>query len=204
MCTETIFRTAGLDANAPHECEVVFTLARHLLPDAEPPRDPAVLRPLIIGEEPAQDDRITLQVTDKWQRLGAQTADLVELIRRIRARHDVHLIGSQTERAYCDRIAADARAEVETFSDVPAWERAIATSRALVAPDSGASHVAGMTGTRVVTCFAPADFALQTARWSPWAAPHRAVKIEGEPWPIVAADALESLLTGSPRPVYKG
>jgi ADP-heptose:LPS heptosyltransferase len=203
MCTETIFRTAGLDPRAPHECEVVFKLAHRLLPHAEPPREPALLRPIVLDREPAPDARIAIQVTDKWERLGAQLQDVEDLIRRIAARHTVRLIGAQTEWEYCDRVSSAVSLPVETFSALADWKASIAAAKALVAPDSGAVHVAGMTGTRVVACFSPKHFALQTARWSPWAAPNRIVKIE-EPWPLVAADALEFLLTDSPRAIYKG
>lgn len=203
MCTETIHRTAGLDPRAPHECEVVFKLAHRLVPDAEPSRDPADLRPMVLERDPLPDDRIAIQITDKWERLGARTNDLVELIDRIAAEHSVRLIGSQSERAYCTILATQASRNVELFDEVGPWKDAIAASPALVAPDSGAVHVAGMTGTRVVACFAPQNFMLQTSRWSPWAALHRIVKIE-EPWPLVAADALGLLLTDSRRAVYKG
>jgi len=203
MCTETIFRTAGLDPRAPHECEVVFKLAHRLMPEAEPPRDVAGLRAIVLDREPAADERIAIQVTDKWERLGARLQDVVELIQRVAAHHSVRLIGAQTESEFCARVSASAALPVQTFTALEDWKAAIAAARALVAPDSGASHVAGMTGTRVVTCFGPHDFALQTARWSPWAAPYRIVKIDGL-WPLVAADALELLLTDSPGRVYRG
>ena len=204
MCTETIFRTAGLDPAAPHECEVVFKLVRHIIPDPEPPRDPAVLRPFVLEGEPIPDERIAIQITDKWERLGAGTGEIVEIVDRIAQAHTVRLIGASHERAYCERIAEAAKLPVETFDELNGWKNSIAAARALVAPDSGAVHVAGMIGTRVVACFAARDFALQTARWSPWAAAHRIIKMEGESWPIVAADALESLLTGNRSAVYRG
>lgn len=204
MCTQTIFRTAGLDPSAPHECEVVFKLAQALLPDAEPARDPAILRRLLIDDEPAGDERIAIQITDKWGRLGAEEEQVVDLVRRIAARHAVHLIGSQGERAYCERIAGAVHLAVDTFETLNDWKCSIAAARALVAPDSGAVHVAGMTGTRVVACFAREHFALQTARWSPWAAPYRVIKMDDELWPMVAGDALELLLTDSRQSVYKG
>jgi ADP-heptose:LPS heptosyltransferase len=203
MCTETIFRTAGLDARAPHECEVVFKLAHRLMPEAEPPRDAAVLRPMVIDVEPAADERVAIQITDKWERLGACFDDVVELIRRIAASRPVRLIGAQAERALCDRMSATVMLPVDTFDALSGWKTSIAAAKAVVAPDSGAVHVAGMTGTRVVACFAPHEFSLQSARWSPWAAPYRIVKMEGL-WPLVAADALELLITDNPRAVYKG
>ncbi len=37
--TSTIYRSAGLDRRAPHECQVLFALGRPLLPDEHPTRD---------------------------------------------------------------------------------------------------------------------------------------------------------------------
>jgi ADP-heptose:LPS heptosyltransferase len=204
MCTHTIFRTAGLDPLAPHECAVVFKLAADLVPETEPPRDPAVLRELVLDSEPQPDSRAVLQITDKWERLGASLEHVRELFRRLKAHHGVRLIGAEREREYCERFAASANERVETFGDLARWKNAIAASPAVIAPDSGAVHVAGMTGTAVVACFASEHFALQTGRWAPWAAPNRVVEMRGDAWPMVAADALESLITGSPRAVYKG
>ena len=204
MCTQTVFRTAGLDPRAPHECAVVFKLAGNLLPETDPPRDAALLREFVLDAEPQTDARIALQVTDKWERLGASLDRVLELFERLRTRHRVRLIGAAQERDYCERFAAAAGFSVETFADIAEWKDAIAASRAVMAPDSGAVHVAGMTGTPVAACFASEQFALQTARWAPWAAPNRVVEMVGETWPMVAADALESLLTGSASAAYKG
>lgn len=204
MCTQTIFRTAGMDANAPHECDVVFKLGAHLVADAQAPRDPQALRPLILDEEPAPDPRVALQITDKWERLGASFDRVCGLYRRIAERHDVRPIGAQAERAYCDRFAQATGARVETFTGLREWKSAIAAALAIVAPDSGALHVAGMSGTPALACFASPNFALQTARWSPWAAPYADVEMRGDAWPLAAADALESLLSGRERAAYKG
>lgn len=197
LCTQTIRRTAGLDARAPHEAQVLFELGRSILgAGAEPSRDVRFLRPLVLDDEPAPDGRIALQITDKWERLGTKLDDVVELVRRIAARHDVRLIAPSREGAYADRFEQAASMPVERFDDLAPWKSAIAAARALVAPDSGALHVAGMIGTPTVAAFAPvSQFALQTARWSPWAAPHRIVKMDGA-WPIVAEDALEDILSG--------
>ncbi len=204
MCTEAIYRTAGLDPTAPHECEVIFKLARHVIPDPEPPRDPAVLRLIVLDDVPLPDERIAVQITDKWERLGARTGEVAELVTLLAQTHGVRLIGAAQERAYCERIGQAANLPVQTFDALNDWKNSIAAARALVAPDSGAVHVAGMTGTRVVACFAPRDFTLQTARWSPWAAAHRNVKMEGESWPLVAADSLEAVLSGNQTAVYRG
>jgi ADP-heptose:LPS heptosyltransferase len=204
LCTRTIRRTAGLDERAPHEAEVLFELGRAILGDeAEPPRDPQRLRPLVLDDEPVVDQRVALQVTDKWERLGARLEDVAETARRIAERNEVRAIAAQCEAAYADRFEVAAAMPVERFDDVAPWKRAIAAARVLVAPDSGALHVAGTIGTPTVAAFpATPAFALQTARWSPWAAPHRIVKMEGL-WPIVVQDALEDLLSGR-QPIYRG
>ncbi|MGZ3497625.1 MAG: glycosyltransferase family 9 protein [Vulcanimicrobiaceae bacterium] len=204
LCTQTIRRTAGLDARAPHEAQVLFELGRTILGDAaEPTRDARVLRPLVLDDEPIPDRRVAFQITDKWERLGARFDDVVELVRRIAVRHDIRLIAPSRESAYADRIEDATATQVERFVELAPWKSAIAAARVLVAPDSGALHVAGMVGTPTVAAFAPIrEFALQTARWSPWAAPYRIVKMEGA-WPIVAEDAVEELLSGR-RTIYTG
>lgn len=203
MCTRTVFRTAGLDANAPHECEVVFSLARALTGDFEPPRDARILRPLVIDDEPPADERVAFQVTDKWQRLGAPLSAVVEAAQRVMRTRRVRFVASTHERDYVQAFAQAANVPVESFDALEPWKNAIAAARAIVAPDSGAAHVAGMVGTPVVSCFSREKFALQSRRWSPWAAAHRVVSMEAQ-WPLVAADALDDVLTGSAPFSYTG
>jgi ADP-heptose:LPS heptosyltransferase len=204
MCTQTIFRTAGLDSRAPHECEVVFKLAASLLPYAEPPRDPAVLREIVLDQMPAPDTRIAMQITRKWERLGASIEHVREVYRRAAQQREVRLIGSESEAEYCDRFAEAAGVSVERFDSLSSWKNAIAAARAVLAPDSGAVHVAGMIGTPVVACFAHEHFTVQSSRWAPWAAPHAVVAMQNDAWPLAAADALESLLSGREDVEYKG
>lgn len=203
MCTHTVYRTAGLDPRALHECEVVFSLARTIAPEPEPSRDPRVLRPYVIDEEPQPDARIAFQITDKWLRLGASMEAVIELARRITERHDVRFIAAQQEASFASAFTQAMGRRVELFASIAPWKHAIAAARALLAPDSGAAHVAGMVGTPVVSCFANQAFALQSRRWSPWAAPHRVLPMDG-PWPMIAADALEDLLSGNPQFSYIG
>ena len=76
------------------------------------------------------------------------------------------------ERDYADRFERATGARVDRFERIDDWKSAIASSRAIVAPDSGALHVAGTIGTPVVAVFPDSpQFELQTARWHPWAAP---------------------------------
>ena len=94
-------------------------------------------------------------------------------------RRPVHRVDA--ERDYADEIEIAAGIRIDRFDSLDAWKDAIAEAPALVAPDSGALHVAGTIGTPVVGVFpASAQFDLQVARWSPWAAPSRIVKAEGD------------------------
>ena len=188
-----VYRSAGLDRRAPHECEVLFRLGTPLLGDAAPQRDVRRLRPLVLEREPEADGRIALQITDKWERLGIAFASVVELVRRTSAFGELRLLASEDESAYAARIETATGIPVERFAELEPWKSAIGAASAVIAPDSGALHVAGFVGTPAVAVFPPGrNFRLQVARWSPWAAPHRIVRAD-EGWPARAADVLSQL-----------
>jgi ADP-heptose:LPS heptosyltransferase len=190
--TEGVFRTAGLDSRAPHEYQVLFQLVKTLT-GGVPTRDPALLRPLVIESEPEPGDRVTMQITDKWERLGIASDAVVEMVRRVEG-FGGRFIAASAEGAYADAIESAGGISVERFDALEPWKNAIAQAPAFLAPDSGALHVAGTIGTPVVGVFPDSEqFDLQIARWAPWAAPHRIVKSEGN-WPVRAADALAQLL----------
>jgi ADP-heptose:LPS heptosyltransferase len=189
-----ILRSAGLDPRAPHECEVIFSLGRSLLNGAKPTRDPARLRRLILEEDVPRGERIAFQLTSKWERLGITESGVCAAVRSIAQLGELHAIGSHAEAAYASSVASAAGVALELFETLAPWKRAVASARAIVAPDSGAIHLAGMLGTPAVAVFPPIrDFALQTARWSPWAAPYRLVGAS-EGWPERAASAAGELL----------
>ncbi len=100
-------------------------------------------------------------------------------VRRLAASAELRLLSARAEAPYGERVAHATGATIDYFDDVPEWKAAIGAAPALVAPDSGAMHVAGIVGTPVVGVFPGGrDFALQVARWAPWAAPHRIVRAE--------------------------
>src|SRR5579872_1360990 len=193
--TQTIHRTAGLDVRAPHECDVLFRLARPLLGDgARPTRDLALLQPLVLDSDVARDARVAFQITDKWERLRIDRDEVVDALTRMQTIVEIRGIAARAEERYARTVADASGIALEVFDDVGAWKIAIAQARALVAPDSGALHVAGMIGTPVVAVFPTGpDFTLQSSRWSPWAAPYRAVEARSG-WPHEATDALLRLL----------
>lgn len=189
ILTQTIYRSAGLDARAPHESTVAFELARSLVGSAVPTRDSARLRPFVLEREPQPDARIAMQITDKWERLGIAFDDVRELVTRLQAQMPTRFIASHSERAFADRIRAECGIGIDIFDALEPWKEAIAAARALIAPDSGALHVAGMTGTPTIAVFPPMPhFDWQVARWSPWAAPHRIIKAE-RGWPEVVLES---------------
>ncbi|MGB8965230.1 MAG: glycosyltransferase family 9 protein [Candidatus Cybelea sp.] len=191
--TSTIHRTAGLDPRRPHECEVLFRLAGSLLGDEEPTRDLEQLRPLVLERDPIPDDRVVIQITDKWDRLGVALEDVVELVRRLAGCGPLRLVSAQSEASYARRIAESSGIDVSFFDKLEPWKAAIGAAPAIVTPDSGALHVAGMIGTPVIAIFPPErSYALQVARWAPWAAPHRLIRAD-HGWPARASDALSQL-----------
>jgi len=192
LLTRTVFRTAGLDPQAPHESQVLFQLGTAMTGTSPIPRDAGMLRGFVVDAEPRRDERIVMQVTDKWQRLGAERKAVAELARTLQQRHAMRFVAAESERGYAQEVAASAGISVEYFRELGPWKEAIAAANAVVAPDSGAVHVAGMTGTPVVAAFAAKRFALQTGRWSPWAAPYKLVEISGD-WANAAGNALEEL-----------
>jgi ADP-heptose:LPS heptosyltransferase len=195
MLTKTVYRSAGLDRRAPHECEVLFSLGASLVAGEAPTRDVTALRPMVLEKEPDPDDRIAIQITEKWERLKMEFSSVVEVVRRIAAHGALHLMSDQREAAYAKRIEGAAGLRVTLFDELEPWKAAIAAAAAIVAPDSGATHVAGMLGTPVVAVFPPSRrFDLQVARWSPWAAPHRIVRADAG-WPDRCDDALTQLLS---------
>ena len=197
LLTRAIYRSAGLDPKAPHECEVLFKLGRPLLGDgAVPTRDPGQLRPLVIEHEAARDPRIAFQVTDKWHRLGIPLDDVIACYKATQSAGDVRLLSSIAEGEYAGKFAERTGATIETFDDAERWKEAIANARALVAPDSGALHVAGETGTPAIAVFPPENFQLQAARWSPWASPYSIIEATSG-WPDRTVPALRQLLETS-------
>lgn len=180
LLTRTLYRPAGLGADGKHECETLFALATGLTNETSPTDDLARLRPMVVQDDVARGDRVAIQITQKWERFGASAHDVARLVRDVASREAVHPISPANERAFADAVESAAGMPVERFDDLASWKNAIASAGALVAPDSGATHVAGMVGTPTVALFPPMrHLDRQIARWHPWAARYEAVTVEG-------------------------
>ncbi len=174
LLTRAVVRTASAGRAREHEVETVFRLGAGLHGETAPTADVARLAPLILDDPVPPQAYVVVQATAKFAVDGLDREAYAALVRELQARgHDVLLTGDERDFARaiadCTGIAAEANA------GVVAWKARIAGARALVSPDSGAAHVAGMLGVSCVDCFPPrASTARDVLRWRPWAAPYRA------------------------------
>lgn len=194
MLTRTIVRSAGLDPTAPHECEVLWKLGEGLVGHGPIPHDPSLLRPLILERDVSRSDYIAFQVSDKWERLGIDFAQVVRALHAAAKIGPVRAIAAAREGTYAQHVADASGVPVERYTSLAPWKETVAAAASIVAPDSGAVHVAGMVGTPTVAVYPPIrDLNLQIARWAPWAAPYRAVVAE-QGWPERVASDVADLL----------
>jgi ADP-heptose:LPS heptosyltransferase len=174
--TRAHVRPASAQRERLHEVVTMFRLGKGLHGEAVPTRDLGRLRPLLLDAPAAPHGRVALQASAKFERAGLDAAAFVATARELRALGLAPLVLGD-EPGFARAIADAAGAEVALGLDVPAWKNAIAGARALVTPDSGAAHVAGMLGVPCVDAFA-AENAGAATRWSPWAGPFRTVTLD--------------------------
>jgi ADP-heptose:LPS heptosyltransferase len=164
--TTAIRRAATVRGAEAHEAEIMLRLGRDLI--ATPPeRDAARLRPWITGATPVPERRgVLVQLGAKWNALGIADAVLQRLVASLRER------GARFIAAPAERDAMGAQFPALTVT-APAttreWIASVDAAAALVSPDTGAAHLAGMIGVPVVDVFPDAGFDAQTRRWRPWA-----------------------------------
>jgi len=188
--TQPILRTASASRVREHEVETLFRLGSAFVREDRPTRDVARLRELVLDDAPAPQRFVALQTSRKLDGAGLDREAYVALARELIARgHAVRVFGD--ERELVTYVAANANARAYPALSVAAWKAHLAAARAVVTPDSGAAHVAGMIGIPSVDCFAPgAATASDVARWRPWAAPSRTIVLD----PSRARDAIAALL----------
>ena len=169
LLDEAIVRTASARRAGEHEVETVFRLGRELHGESFPSRDPARLAPLVLDGPAVAHGRVVVQLSSKLERFGLDAPAWLRIVRGLAARGLAPL--ALTDEAELGAAVRGAGVEVEQ-PGTPEWKQTIAGARALVAPDSGAIHVAGMTGVPALALFAPGRAVVRDiARWSPWAAP---------------------------------
>jgi ADP-heptose:LPS heptosyltransferase len=168
LCTD--IRLRGIAFKRRHEVEIVFTLGQGLHSETKPTQDVERLRHLFTRNQKPRQNTLTVQITPKWLIDDAFEPFLVYL--KQLARHaELRLIGAASEDAFLAEVEQRSGIGIERHRDIGSWIERIAFSRTLLTPDTGAAHVAGMTGTPVIDIFPSSANAAFRARWRPWASP---------------------------------
>jgi len=186
--TDAVYRPAAWVNEPEHEVAALYRLALRIGATRPIPDDPRSLRPWIDIDETegthGNPPPAAFQITAKIAAGGWDAPALASLIATA-------LAASPFERAVLLCAAADeglARAVMEHLEEgaqrpgaiiflppmrMASWLGSIASAGALVSPDTGAAHAAGMLGVPVVDLFEPERFAQLSQQWRPWAAPSR-------------------------------
>jgi ADP-heptose:LPS heptosyltransferase len=164
--TTAIRRAATVRGADAHEAEVMFRLGAGLV-EGPPERDVLRLRRWIAGDGAVPERAgLLVQLGAKWNGLGIAATAFAPVMDALRRR------GARFITAPAERAAVEAQFPQLTI-DAPAtvreWIGTIDAAAALVSPDTGAAHAAGMLGVPVVDVFPDAGFDPQTRRWRPWA-----------------------------------
>jgi ADP-heptose:LPS heptosyltransferase len=202
LLTHTIVRPATAKAATEHEVQTIFKLGEGLHAEAAPTRDAARLRELVLDAPVTKTPYVMLQTSTKNERAGLDRATYVALARALQhARCEVILLGDEI--TMINAVAKASGAMADGLLGIAEWKQRIASARALITPDSGAAHVAGMIGLPTIDCFpGDPDSAVNIKRWSPWAAPHRSLVLASAPPEFMAGalvGELYDLLAGLKR-----
>jgi ADP-heptose:LPS heptosyltransferase len=199
--TRALYRPASATRETLPEVETLFALGAGLHGERNPTHAVARLRPLVLDDGPAPDARVAIQISPKFAGAGLGERAFTKVVATLAARHPCFALAVEKDAAFARSVVAAAGIALETPADVRAWKARIAAARALVTPDSGAAHVAGMSGTPAVVLFgAGPSLARDVIRWRPWASPSRSLAIDptcGETFAHRVDEALGSLIASA-------
>ncbi len=197
MLTRSIVRPASAARASEHEVQTLFRLGEGLSDELEPTRDAERLRPLILDAEPATQGGVALQLNAKFVASGIDIAAFAAIARELEER-SLPTLAMSDDDDFGAAFAVRAGTPYVHPPTLAEWKDLLACASAVVTPDSGAAHVAGMLGIPCVVLFPRgANAARDAMRWRPWAAPSRAVVVEDPAQlPARVAAALESLIVG--------
>ncbi|HET9341670.1 MAG TPA: glycosyltransferase family 9 protein [Candidatus Eremiobacteraceae bacterium] len=218
--TDAVYRPAAWVEQPEHEVNAIHRLAQRLGAAAAPSIDPAELRRWLDVETGASTPTagaLALQVARKWFERGWDARALARMtVAALDAspfQRCVLLAGPDdagSVRAVMEAIPAQRRdagtitaAETATLRR---WLGAIGSAGALLTPDTGAAHAAGMLGVPVVDVFGPVRFPQLSRQWRPWAAtarclvqPENATATAAQEFGVIVGSALADLV--APRGV---
>jgi len=188
--THRVYRPAAWVDDPEHEACALYRLASRLGARPPAPDDAARLREWLdvrIAATPVVgDDAFALQISPKIFSAGWDPASLAVMasaaLHASPFRRCVILASASDQglaAAVLEHFPNDARgssaAALAPPSELPAWLGAIASAGAIVTPDTGAAHAAGILGVPVVDLFAQARFDQLSRQWRPWAADSRCI-----------------------------
>lgn len=184
--TDRVYRPAAWKARPEHEVQALYRLATRFGAQAPVPDDVAALRTWLAIDpgHVSAHGALAFQVTKKWVSGGwgpAALARMYESAYRASGLSEMLLIVAPGDEGLARSLLEDLtssareRAHIAPPGGVPYWLGAIDAAAALITPDTGAAHAAGMLGVPVIDVFDGPRFEQLAQQWRPWAAPHRCV-----------------------------
>lgn len=182
--TDAVYRPAAWVDDPEHEVSALYRLAEKAGAQRPIPDDAARLREwLAITREERMTvgrDAFAMQIAAKLCAGGWSSSMIARLAHAALAASPFRrcfFLASEADMELARAVVAQLpRVAIESGSalllppaSMPAWLGAIASSAALVTPDTGAAHAAGMLGVPVVDLFEPERFNQLVRQWRPWA-----------------------------------
>lgn len=174
LVTQTVQRSQQPGFEGEHEVETMYRLGAGLVRLPLPPSDLPSLRDALLedGLVVRHNESPVLQAGPKWRTAGVEDAVLRRLVERLSPEGLRILAGPGEAEAVRESLGT----EPETCADLREWVDVLAHATTVISVDTGAAHVAGMLGPRVIDVFPDRDFDAQVRRWRPWASPYRAFR----------------------------
>jgi ADP-heptose:LPS heptosyltransferase len=194
LLTHKILRPASANKASEHEVETIFRLGEGLHGEHAPTRDVQRLGALLLDGRVRKSDYVAVQVSGKNESHGLDKETYVALGSQLRrSGFDVMLLGN--ELSLLNAVGRAANVMEDPLLSLPDWKERIAAATALVTPDSGAAHVAGMLGIPTIDCFSGSPHVnVDMRRWAPWAAPNRCLALADAPPDFMAGALVGELL----------
>jgi ADP-heptose:LPS heptosyltransferase len=183
--TSPVYRPAAWTTSPEHEVTTLYRLAEALGARTPVPDAPHDLRMWLRVERSdaarAAQGALAFQITPKLLTGGWTPTTLAQLVSATAtaAGYDrvVLFASTQDEGLACSVMehAAPGAVQIDVLASlsIARWLGALDCAVAVVTPDTGAAHVAGMLGAGVIDLFDETDFDRLSQQWHPWAGASR-------------------------------
>jgi len=182
--TDRVYRPAAWIARPEHEAQTLYRLATAFGAPSPPPDDTGAMRAwLAVGAMPdgrSRSQNLGVQIGAKFSTDGwgpAVIAAFCAAALRASGLRALTLLAAPSDQglahAVMEHLDSDVREHTSCAppAGLPPWLRNLDSLAALIAPDSGAAHAAGMLGVPVIDLFGMTRFDQLSRQWRPWAAP---------------------------------